>query len=282
MNSRILLNIALFAFLASTLFFFMQKNNNPENIQRLSSLSLNEIKTIRIPREDNLDILFVKNKNGIWDMTQPYQIKAHQFRINTLLKLTQTPVNKKHPIEKLNLVDYALAPPRARIIFNTTEIAFGKTNPVNSKRYLLAENKMLMFLDQTYPLVSAQAASFIDLSLMPDNFDLLKIRTPETSIQLQSDNKWESTGKITLNADQIQTLIQNWKSTQAFATHKYLPRKNLGELEISSKTKTLIFKITDEDPWLILALPEIGIEYHLDKSSKNSLFGSPLKDAADA
>ncbi len=274
--------MGLFVFLALTLLFFIHKNNDDKNIQRLSSLSLEKIDTIHIPRKNNTDILFIRNNNNIWDMSKPYKIKAHQFRIKTLLKLTQTPVEKKLSTETLNLSDYALDPPRARIIFNTTEIAFGKTNPVNNKRYLLAENKMLMLLDQTYPLVSAQAASFVDLSLVPDNFELLKIQTPVADIKLGNDKTWESTGSNFLNADQIQTLIQNWKSAQAFAVHKYMPRKNLGELKISSKTKTLIFKITDDDPWLILALPDIGIEYHLDKSLKNTLLGIPPEDTPNA
>jgi len=282
MNSRILLNMGLFIFLALTLLFFIDKKNDDKNIQRLSSLSLEKIETIHIPRKNNTGILFIKNNNNIWDMRKPYKIKAHQFRIKTLLKLTQTPVEKKLNTETLNLTDYALDPPRARIIFNTTEIAFGKTNPVNSKRYLLAENKMLMLLDQAYPLVSAQAASFVDLSLVPDNFELLKIQTPVADIKLRNDKTWESTGSIFLNTDQIQTLIQNWKSAQAFAVHKYMPRNNLGELKISSKTKTLIFKITDDDPWLILALPDIGIEYHLDKPLKNTLSGISPKDTPDA
>jgi hypothetical protein len=141
---------------------------------------------------------------------------------------------------------------------------------------------MSLIFDQTYPLVSAQAASFIDLSLLPNNFNINRIKTPSTSLYLDNDGKWITTEHSPLNADQIQALLSNWKSAQAFAVHKYLKRKNLGQIEISSETKTIIFHITDEEPWIILALPDLNIEYHIDKSQKNSLYGIFKKVAPDA
>jgi Domain of unknown function (DUF4340) len=286
MNSRTLLNLLLFVFIVCASFIFISRNDESKNTLKLSSLNIDEIEKIHIDRDSDRDILFVKKSNNIWYMTKPFQIKAHPFRIKTLLGLTQTPVNKSYAIDSLNLSDYALDPPRARITFNSTEFAFGKTNSINNQRYLLAENKLTLINDQVYPLVSAQASSFIDLSILPDNYTINKIRTPEITILLNNNGAWESTGNNRLNADQIQQLLQNWSSAQAFAIHKYMIRKQLGKIEISSLTKTLIFEITDTDPWLILALPDVGLEYHLDKTQKDLLYGAVTPhvtpDAPDA
>lgn len=273
-------------FLAIFIVIFYNKTNAPDNIQHLSSLSLNEINFIKISRADDEDIIFKKEADDTWYMTQPYQLKAHQFRIKTLLNLTQTPINKIYDIKDLDLRQYALDAPRARITFNKTQIHFGKTNPLSDMRYFLAEGKMSLIADQTYPLVSAQASSFIDLKLIPDNYPITKIQTPAINIFQSNDTTWSNsqnvTGKNTLNSDQIQTLLQHWKSAQAFAVHKYLPRKHLGKIEINSHTKILIFHITDDDPWLILAFPDLGIEYHLDASQKDLLFGIMPADKIDA
>ena len=282
MNSRTWVNIGLFVFLAFAIFFFISRDNIDVS-QRLSSLDSDAITSIHIPREQNKDILFKKNiTDSVWYMTAPYQVKAHQFRINTLLGLTQTPVNKSYGTNALTLSDYALSPPRARILFDTTEIAFGKTNPINNKRYLLTENKIFLINDLIYPLVSAQASGFIDLSLLPSNFKITNLQTPATRIQLNKNGLWSALNENKLNADQIQSLLQHWKSAQAFAVHKYMPGKNIGKIEIGSATKSIIFEITDDDPWLILALPETGIEYHLDKSLLNVLYGIIAPDASDA
>ncbi len=285
-NSRSLLNVGMIIFLAVFISVFYYSQNTEESIPRLSTLTLNEITNIRISRTDGNDILFIKESDDIWYMIKPYYLKAHQFRIKTLLSLTQATVTKKYDIKTLDLSQYALDKPRAQITFNNTEIRFGKTNPLNNMRYFLAEGKMTLLSDQVYPLVSAQASSFIDLSLLPENFSLTKIQTPATSILLNNENKWVNADNEAkhdhLNADQVQTLLQHWNSAQAFAVHRYMPRKQLGQIEVSSQTKTLIFQITDDDPWLILALPDLNIEYHLDSSQKNNLLGIVPSENDDA
>ena len=281
MNNRILVNLGLFVFLSIIVIIFLNRNNNAD-INLLTSINVSDINSIHIHKKQNDDIIFLKHKNNIWHMTKPYNIKAHQFRINTLLGLTQSPVDTLYNIESLDLSAYALEPPRARISFDQTDILFGKINPLNNKRYLLANNKMVLLNDQAYPLVSAQAASFVNLSLIPDDFNIKRIETPSTSIQFTNNSVWVSSNKNKLNADQIQSLIQHWKSAQAFAVHKYMPRKKLGKIKISTQTKSITFDITDDDPWLILALPEINIEYHLDNSLKNILYGNLKPDSPDA
>lgn len=260
--------------------FFLNKNNS--GTRYITSINTDEITDIRISKDSNNDIIFKKNKNAIWHMTEPYNLKAHQFRIKTLLSLTKTPIDNSYNTDSLTLSSYALAPPRARITFNQTEISFGKTSPVNNKRYLMTNNKMFLAYEKIYPLVNAQASSFIDLSLLPDNFNITKIQTPSSAIFLNKNNTWESSSKNQLDADQIQLFLQHWKSAQAFAVHKYTNRKQLGKIEISSNTRTLVFEIADDDPWLILALPEINIEYHLDKSLKDTLSGILTSDPPNA
>lgn len=273
-NNRGLLNIGMIILLTIFIVIFYSQQTPNEKTENLSSLSLDDIKHIKINRPQSNDITFVKDANNIWHMTNPFQLKAHSFRINTLLSLTQVTVDKRYDMSSLDLSQYSLDVPLASITFNNTEIRFGKNNPLSHKRYFLAENKMSLLADTIYPLVSAQPSSFVDLSLLPDNFKITKISTPVASVFLGDDDLWKNIAIADkLNADQIQSLLQHWRSTQAFAVHKYLPRKQLGKIEISSPTETLIFHITDDEPWLILALPELKIEYHLDGSQKNYLYG---------
>jgi len=291
-NSRSLLNMGMVIFLAIFISLFYFNKNAPDTASLLTHLSLNEISSIKIHRQTESkptasNILLSKKTDGFWYMTAPYSLKAHQFRINTLLGLSQLPVGKTYESSSLDLSQYSLDKPRARITFNNTEIRFGKTSPLNNMRYFLAEGKMALLADDIYPLVSAQASSFIDLSLIPDNFRITKIRTPIASVFLNGDGKWINSKtehhSNPLNADQIQTLLQHWNSVQAFAVHKYLPRKQphkqLGIIEISSHTKTIVFHISDDDPWLILAIPELNIEYHLDQSQINLLYGLGSQDS---
>lgn len=280
MNSRTLTNIVLLLVLVAFIGFYINTKNKTNPVQRLTDLSINKIDTIRIPRDNNADIILQKTTSpggkAEWNMLKPYSIKAHQFRVNTLLGLTQTPIEESYDSSTLNLQHYALDKPRARIIFNNTEISFGKSNPLNNKRYLKSANKLVLVNDQTYPLVSAQAATFVDLKLLPEQ-SVIGLSLPDMEIKKTDTVHWKSTSKTladnALNADQIQILLGEWRSAQAFAVHKYMPRKKLGMIKVSFENSHIIFELSDDDPWLILARPDLGIEYHLDNSLKQKLFG---------
>jgi len=282
MNSRNLVNLSLLIFLIIAITIYSNSNNTENNAARLTSLDIDIINNIKIHKSNENDIFFIKTEDNVWRMQKPYQIKAHQFRLNTLLGLTQTPVNKSYEIDDLNLSDYALDKPRAHISFNETDIYFGKTNTLNNKRYLLTQNKMTLVNDQTYPLVSAHATSFINLSLLDQNFEITQIETPEINLRLDKNNNWKSSGNNSLNADQIQSFLEHWKFAQAFAVHELVNKKSLGKIVISSKDRKIIFNITDDDPWLILSLPELNIEYHIDKSMINILLGIIKPDLTNA
>lgn len=282
MNSRIFVNLSLLIILIIAIAIYSSSKKIDNKDPLLTSLAIDDINHIKIHKANNNDIVFIKEESNEWYMQKPYQVKAHQFRLNTLISLTQTAINKSYEIADLNLSDYALDKPRAHITFNTTDIYFGKTNTLNNKRYFLAQNRMSLINDQTYPLVSAHASSFIDLSLLDDDFKIIEITTPETNLRLDKNNKWHSSGNNHLNADQIQAFLEHWKLAQAFAVHELVNKKYLGQISISSNNKKVVFNIVDDDPWLILSLPELNIEYHLDKSMKNILLGVIKPDLSNA
>ncbi len=277
-NSRSLVNIFLLLLLL-TVYVIFSAEDEVQPPERLTQLQLDDINLIRIPRDNknnnNNDIVIEKisdaSGNASWQMQQPYPIKAHAFRVNTLLKLSQLAVEKSYSIDDLDLEDYGLQPPRARIQFNQQEIAFGKTSPLNHKRYLLHNNKISLHADETYPLVSAQPASLVDLTLL-NKAEMVSLTSPQLQLYKNDTDRWQSNQQLT--ADQIQIILQQWKNAQAFAVHTYMPRKQLGKITIQLAQQTIEFEITDDEPWLILARPELGIEYHLDAALKNRLLGN--------
>jgi len=51
-----------------------------------------------------------------------------------------------------------------------------------------------------------------------------------------------------------------------------MQRKSLGDVFIYLKDQPIInYVITDTDPWLILARPELDLEYHLDIEAYKNL-----------
>ena len=270
MKARLLLNLVLAFTIAGIAFFILDKSATKPATENLASLINQKISRIVIQRE-NGDIEFSHTANG-WQMLSPHQVRAHDFRIKHLLNLLETPILKSYDIDELALESYGLKPPRASIRYNDIEILFGNTNPVNNWRYLQTENKLLLVYEEIYPLLSAQPTSFVDLFILPGERKINRLTLP--GLQLSSSDKgWLSDGQQSITADQITELVNNWQSAQAFGVHIFMQRKQLGEIKIQLDNGELVqLEITDDTPWLILADPARGIEYHLDSGLKEKLF----------
>ncbi len=268
LNSRILVNLFLLLVLAVFIFLLINKEQQLPESYKLTSLSLNDIHTIKIPRADGQPILL--EKNNIWIMKSPYQIRAHQFRINTLLNISQLSSETQYDASQLKLSEYGLQPARASIVFNDTEIHFGKSNPVNGKRYLLNDNNLFLILDDTYPLVSAHATSLIDLKLIDSDKSLTSIELPDFSLIKTNNGQWQSTSSK-LNPEKIATLLEHWNHAQAYAVHRQSTRNIIGQIKLGFKDETISLHIAEDDNWLILIRTDLNIEYHLDPALKQKL-----------
>jgi len=272
MQTRPLINLGLLVFLLALFSFIFFGPDSNENIkkQRITSLDKASINKITIARETENIIL--SKEDGNWLMESPHNTRAHTFRINTLLNLVELESNNTYNTSNIDLKTFGLDKPRAKIIFNNTLIEFGKANPVNRQRYLKTGNNLFLVDDNTYPLINSQPTSFVDLALLYENAKIQKIILPELTIHKDKNNIWKADSITSASADGIQNLLQNWKFAKAFSVHAYMPRKKLGSINIVLHNSEIIaFEITDNDPWLILARPELGIEYHLDISNKNQL-----------
>ncbi|MCW9013855.1 MAG: DUF4340 domain-containing protein [Gammaproteobacteria bacterium] len=281
MKSRLLLNIGLAILLAGIFVFLLdQQTDNKASISFLP-LTDNNITRITIPGEHG-DIQLIKKDNH-WHMLSPFEIRAHNFRIRHLLQLLKTPIDKQYDARQLKLSSYELDPPKAAIYFNDTKVLFGKTNPVTQQRYLQIDKQLFLLHEEIFPLISSQATSFVDASIIPGDRKINKLVSDSINISLTAAG-WKNSAATEIEADAIIGLIESWQSAQAFGVHLLMPRKNLGKIEISLDNGDIIkLEITDQSPWLILARPEQGIEYHLDPNLINKLFiSTPTPDNDNA
>ena len=284
MQSRQLLNLILLLFAVVLAFFIYSSGNQQADNALLTSLTPEKINSISIIRnKSRIDLSKVDNK---WIMQTPYTLRAHDFRIQRLLDIVRMPVIKTYDMEDLNLADYGLQPVTTSIQFNKTLIHYGDINRVNGMRYLQLEESLHLVNDQLYPLLNAQATSFIDLSLFSTDERIHQIVLPEFTLSQTNNGQWQIDKDEVIDADSLQSFIENWQNAQAFAVHAYLPRKQLGKITIQFKNNTNItLEITDNDPWLILGRPEIDIEYHFDKQFVDKLLnitGATDSDNNDA
>ncbi len=268
-----ILNLVLFVFviaLASSIYFSEEQNNE---LEKISTTDKNNIHSITIQHKHNTTRLS-RQQDGHWQITQPVSISANDFRINSVLKLINAPVHNKYSVEQVDLKKIGLDKPDTTIKLNGESIAFGIINPATKLRYVQKGNHIYTIEDVYYPLLSSSFGTLVSLNLLPTNSEITKLILINQTISRDEKGLWQS--NIDISADKINETLEHWQDDQAFGVHEYMQRNSLGEVFIYIKDKPPIsFLITDTDPWLILARPELGLEYHLDIEAYNNLI-SPL------
>jgi hypothetical protein len=149
-------------------------------------------------------------------------------------------------------------------------------NPATGLRYIKLDSFIYTIEDIVYPLLSSNFSTLVSLNLLPTNSKITKLILQNQSISKDENNFWQS--NISITADNINTIIDNWLHRQAFGVHKYFerePSQATGHDEVfiylKSHEQEIRYLVTDTDPWLILARPEIDIEYHLDIKAYDEL-----------
>mgnify|MGYP001828489973 FL=1 len=265
MQSRTLLNIALFLLvvvLAAYMYISDQQQQKGQESEQLTQLSADEVTQIEIRHNQRHIILQKQNEN--WRMLQPVEIDANGFRIDTILKMLNTVSHAAYPTAGLEPEKYGISENSTAVSFNGTRIDFGIVNPINNYRYVRVADSIHLIDDHFYPLLSSQTGTLVARELLPGDAVIEKLELPGLSLYRDENNLWRSNGDI--SPDDINETLYHWKHAQAFGVHNYMTRDPISEIKVylSGNTDPVIFYLTDTDPWLILARPDLDIEYHFN------------------
>lgn len=270
MSRQLILNLFLFLIviaLASIIYFSEEQSSQ---LERLTDINLDNITTITIQHNKNTVSI---NKTGgqYWEITQPINVTANNFRINSILKLLNAPVHNKYTSAEIDSKKTGLDKPETTIQFNRQIIAFGITNPATNLRYIKLNNTIYTIEDVYFPLISSHFSTLVSLNLLPADSKPAKLILMNQTIFKDEKGRWRS--NIDISADNVAKTLEHWTHDQAFGVHQYLQRKELGEvfIYITSSPQPIRYQITDIDPWLVIARPEIGLEYHLDIEAYDKL-----------
>jgi hypothetical protein len=281
MSKQLILNLFLLIVvisLASIIYFSEEKSTQ---LERLSDINLDSISSIKILHNHNKVSLSRtvgnKTKQQVpapehnWQITSPIKIAANNFRINSVLNLLNAPIHNKYALTEIDNHKIGLNNSATSIQFNNQVITFGLTNPVTNLRYIQLNTTVYTIEDVYFPLISSHFGTLVSLNLLPPNSTITKLILLNQTLSKDEAGRWQS--NVDLSTDNVAKTLQYWLQTKAFGVRQYLPRKVLGEvfIYIDDSAQPIRFQITDSDPWLILARPELNLEYHLDIEAYNNL-----------
>ena len=260
------LNLILLAIvIALTAFIYFSEKKNTE-LERLTDIVPDSISSIIITRKNNT-VTLSKQDNNQWEITQPTLVPANDFRITSLLKLINAPVHNKYSMNEIELNNIGLEATDTGIQFDQQMIYFGVINPITNLRYIRMNDSIYTIEDVYFPLINSHYSTLVSLNLLPSNSQIEKLTLLNQTIEQDENNRWQSS--IGTSPDNVSKILDRWKNAQAFGVHKYMQRDNLGKIAVTLKSPNNImrFVVTDKEPWLIIARPDIGLEYHLEIES---------------
>ena len=223
MIKKYLINLLLIGLIIG-LYWFNNQNNVPVDVMpQLTPLVSTDIKTITISRSDSTEIILNKSSSA-WQIIQPINAPANNSRIDLLLSFLNTPSYAQIDASNSNLSQFELAPANITLGLDTQIIQFGGVEPISKHRYVLINNVIHLITDRITPLLSANAASFIENKLISRHNTITKITFP----LLNSDNSFSNSSASIENisghwrsslakttSDQLSAYIENWQHAYA-------------------------------------------------------------------
>ena len=107
------------------------------------------------------DQVVLQKKNDDWFMQQPQQSKASNDRIGPLLSLLHLPQRPNYSIADVSLGELGLKPPRAVVTINSIEFSFGNLTTEGNARYVLVRDRIHLFNEMVFPLISAGPSALL-------------------------------------------------------------------------------------------------------------------------
>ena len=274
MNTRTLLNLLLVVTaIALALFIYLEPGKPPEDIAaKVSDINPETVTSIRLTRTQGEPLSFNK-RDGRWFITGEREYPADPFQLDTVLSLATTDTDRYYPAATLDLAPMGLQPPLASVMLGETSFDIGSTDPIEHRRYVLADNTVHLVQDRFQHLLNARYVNFIDRRLLPPGSVVTGLDLPELAMRLDEDNHWQMQPENPdTGAEAIRALVTAWEYARALYVREF--DGNSGEsirVRLQGIEKPQEFILRRQDTNIVLARPELNIQYHLTNEQGDSL-----------
>ncbi|MBI4006657.1 MAG: DUF4340 domain-containing protein [Gammaproteobacteria bacterium] len=272
MHSRLRLNLILFLVAVTLTVFLISTGKDNEVVPdvTLTTVEPASVTSIKIIRSKNNEIVF-NRREGQWMMQVPYNLPANKFRIDTMLKMLAAHSYTQFDANDVELARFLLETPEISIQFNNARIDFGDTSPLGEQRYVLFDNTVHLINDSLYEQLQSPATFFVSPGLLPPDADIISIQLPEHQLRKTAD-KWTIEPAGNISADKIIELVSAWKSVEAITVRAFEAKEISGTIRVElAQGEPIEFAMVSAPPQLVLARPELNIQYHISSYDAEQL-----------
>ncbi|MBA3581139.1 MAG: hypothetical protein H0W44_01670 [Gammaproteobacteria bacterium] len=276
-------NLALIIIVLALVAVVWLKPGQPTAAKIFAALTADQVQNIEL-QVSNKESVQIKKQNGVWQITAPITIPANRFRIEKILSITQANSEKHYAANDLDLTQFELMPPQARLILNEHVIEFGGIAELGQQRYVKIENEILLITDDYFPLISSGLAGLVDSQAIPETQKLLNIQMPKFTISQTTKGAWAiSPANQQHTSDSLQAWITQWQQARAVFAERFvnLDTNNapIVILHFADKSQLQYHLITSNGE-TALYRADVGIKYHFSYEIFQSIANEPALPAA--
>ena len=289
MGKRMLLNIWLAVALLILVWVVWQE---PGHVPKPATVKLTDLSPAVIDRliiTNNNETITLTKQDGSWRLSQPVEIAANGVRVDDLLEVAQAESLSRFPAAGRDLSEYGLAKPAVRLRLNDTEILFGGVTPVGQQRYVKLGDTIHLIADRYMFELTGNAAAWANRNLVPSGKRIIALQLPNMKLTRNDKGEWDvSPSNMEISADAVQGLVNEWSDAQALRVTPYEKHAAEGEVVIgvAGQAQPLRYQIIARKPEMILARPEIGMQFYVASEQADHLLSfktkTPKPEAAAA
>jgi hypothetical protein len=222
-------------------------------------------------------------EGSAWRMRAPRDFPVDAALMQGLLDSLDAPVD---PVSAagVDLAPYGLDKPLARLWLDGAEYDFGALQPVSKRRYLLHGNQVLLADDYLFYRVAHESGWWMDKHVLPEGSRITALQLPHATVTQDAKGVWQlAPADKSVTPAMLQRLATAWQDAFSMGVTPLSPGKRLGEVAVvlAGAKDPLRFEIRDDPDYLVLARPDLGIEYQLDSGEAAALL-DPTAPAGEA
>jgi len=273
-NCALILVIAVLAFAS----FHFGAEPGEKSSPRISSLQTDDIERIEL-RADALHLTLQRDDDG-WRITAPVDWPADAANVERLLSVLRIESSALAELADVDPQALGLQPPKATLRLNDTTLAFGASNNIGGRRYVLVDSRIYLVPDIHLAFAAQGMPGIVDRRLLPGRYDISALRLPELEIRRNGEEQWQSSRDATATQAKLELLVGNWQALPASRILRFAGDASAGEpIEIQfADGQRIDFLLLSTQPEIIIANPSIGLQYHF----RANLYDQLLAPAADA
>lgn len=230
----------------------------------VSALDSSDIGRVEVKTADVS--LTLERDAGGWNIVTPISWPANNVNIERLLDIVDSQTDSRLDAGEIDLASLGLDFPRAMLRLNDTRVLFGATNNIGERRYTMIDSTVFLLPDIHMPFIIQGLPGLVDRRLLPARMGLVELRLPGLRLERDAAGNWQAP-EAALDAAQIEQLAVNWEALEASRIREYrasgTPQQKIEA--VLADGRRLEFFLMSIDPEIVIANPQIGLQYHFGR-----------------